>query len=138
MSPCFAIASSGSRGTRTHKRGELADLFSISVQLPRPEPSSSLLVGGRALLPKAHGVPLPDIPFVSIARVGFEPNLSGLKDRQPHQKSNGPCCARRICAVGQEALESSSADFQSTAKPSQLPTQDREDIAANVFVPVAG
>lgn len=27
---------------------------------------------------------------VSAARVGFEPNLSGMKGRQPHQKSNGP------------------------------------------------
>lgn len=73
----------------------------------------------------------------SMTRVGFEPNLSGLKDRQPHQKSNGPCFARRICAVGQEALESSSADFQSAAKPSQLPTHDREDIAANEKNPMS-
>ena len=56
-------------------------------------------VGGRALLPKARGVPLPYIPrCISVTRVGFEPNLSGLKDRQPHQKSNGPCCARTRCA----------------------------------------
>lgn len=33
--------------------------------------------------------------------------------------------------VGLEALESSSADFQTAANPSQLPTQDREDTAAN-------
>ena len=25
-----------------------------------------------------------------VTRVGFEPNLDGLKDRRPHQKSNGP------------------------------------------------
>lgn len=25
-----------------------------------------------------------------MTRVGFEPDLAGLKDRQPHQKSNGP------------------------------------------------
>lgn len=46
----------------------------------------------------------------SVTRVGFEPRApstlrlsrvawsSGLKDRQPHQKSNGPCCARTGCA----------------------------------------
>ena len=32
-------------------------------------------------------------------------------------------CARTLSAVGREALESSSAAFQATAKPSQLPTQ---------------
>ena len=31
-------------------------------------------------------------------------------------------CARTLSAVGREALESSSAAFQATAKPSQLPT----------------
>jgi hypothetical protein len=30
-------------------------------------------------------------PF-SAARVGFEPDLSGLKNQRPHQKSNEPCC----------------------------------------------
>ena len=66
-----------------------------------------------------------------LTRVGFEPNLSSLKDWQPHQKSNGPCCARTGCAkVGREVLESSSADFQSAANPSQLPTHDRGDIGA--------
>ena len=35
---------------------------------------------------------------LSVTRVGFEPNLSSLKDWQPHQKSNGPCCARTGCA----------------------------------------
>ena len=34
----------------------------------------------------------------SLTRVGFEPNLSSLKDWQPHQKSNGPCCVRTGCA----------------------------------------
>ena len=33
-----------------------------------------------------------------LTRVGFEPNLSSLKGWQPHQKSNGPCCARTGCA----------------------------------------
>jgi hypothetical protein len=33
-----------------------------------------------------------------LTRVGFEPNLTSLKDWQPHQKSNGPCCARTGCA----------------------------------------
>ncbi len=40
----------------------------------------------------------------SLTRVGFEPNLSSLpllsceRGWQPHQKSNGPCCARTGCA----------------------------------------
>ena len=34
-------------------------------------------------------------------------------------------CARRVREVGREVLESSSADFQSSANPSQLPTHDR-------------
>ena len=46
-------------------------------------------------------------------------------------------CAHRVRRVGQEALESSSAELQSAAIPSQLPTHDREDIAANSFVPIA-
>ena len=33
-------------------------------------------------------------------------------------------CAHRVRRAGQEALESSSADFQSVAKPSQLLTHD--------------
>ena len=33
-----------------------------------------------------------------LTRLGFEPNLSSLKGWQPHQKSNGPCCARTGCA----------------------------------------
>ncbi len=33
-------------------------------------------------------------------------------------------CAHRMHKVGREVLESSSADFQSAASPSQLPTQD--------------
>lgn len=52
-------------------------------------------------IPCAHGTwgaaPLHPAMY-SVTRVGFEPNLSGLKDRQPHQKSNGPCCARTGCA----------------------------------------
>jgi hypothetical protein len=35
-------------------------------------------------------------------------------------------CAHRVRKVGREVLESSSADFQSAANPSQLPTHDRE------------
>jgi hypothetical protein len=27
---------------------------------------------------------------MSVTRVGFEPDLAGLKDQQPHQKSNEP------------------------------------------------
>ena len=43
--------------------------------------------------------PLDDrAEFDLLTRVGFEPNLSSLKDWQPHQKSNGPCCARTGCA----------------------------------------
>ena len=34
-------------------------------------------------------------------------------------------CAHRVRKVGREVLESSSADFQSAANPSQLPTHDR-------------
>ena len=34
-------------------------------------------------------------------------------------------CAHRVRRVGREAIESSSADFQSAANPSQLPTHDR-------------
>jgi len=34
-------------------------------------------------------------------------------------------CAHRMRKVGREVLESSSADFQSAANPSQLPTHDR-------------
>ena len=37
-------------------------------------------------------------PACLLTRVGFEPNLSSLKGWQPHQKSNGPCCARTGCA----------------------------------------
>ena len=33
-----------------------------------------------------------------MTRVGFEPDLTSLKGWQPHQKSNGPCCARTGCA----------------------------------------
>src|SRR6187399_2954997 len=43
--------------------------------------------------------PLDDRAEIDLlTRVGFEPNLSSLKDWQPHQKSNGPCCARTGCA----------------------------------------
>jgi hypothetical protein len=28
--------------------------------------------------------------YMSVTRVGFEPDLAGLKDQQPHQKSNEP------------------------------------------------
>ncbi len=68
----------------------------------------------------------------SLTRVGFEPNLSSLKDWQPHQKSNGPCCGRTGCAKWVErwrcwttalgvphcihsAASVASADFQSAA-----------------------
>ena len=36
----------------------------------------------------------PPSVMPQIGKVGFEPNLASLKGWQPHQKSNGPCCAR--------------------------------------------
>ncbi len=63
-----------------------------------------------------------------LTRVGFEPNLAGLKDRQPHEKSNGPCVRTLsvsshalVWKVGWKALESFSPGLQPGAKPSQLP-----------------
>jgi hypothetical protein len=79
----------------------------------------------------------------SVARMGVEPGTavlrgrSGLKDQYPEPiDERAVCCrARTVGAhverVGREALESSSAAFQATAKPSQLPTRNR-------FVPVPG
>jgi hypothetical protein len=83
---------------------------------------------------------------MSVTRVGFEPDLAGLKDQQPHQKLNEPCCFSvlsvrtfyavvhqellpRIFAtasvaslrVDWEVLEPSSSVLQTDAIPSQLP-----------------
>ena len=75
-----------------------------------------------------------------MTRVGFEPDLAGLKDQQPHQKSNEP--VQRLKATGlrlkfspyafslkslafllvdREVLEPSSPALQASAIPSQLP-----------------
>ena len=73
---------------------------------------------------------------MSVTRVGFEPDLAGLKDQQPHQKSNEPLLVmyvRTSCAVvlyvflqathsvDWEVLEPSSPALQASAIPSQLP-----------------
>ena len=44
--------------------------------------------------PKPRGVPLPYTPPCTpqMTHEGFEPCLSGLKDRRSHQKSNEPTC----------------------------------------------
>ena len=63
--------------------------------------------------------------LVAMTRVGIEPDLFSLKGRQPHQiVERAVMSVRTLSAVGREALESSSAAFQATAKPSQLPTHD--------------
>ena len=50
----------------------------------------------RRLLPTAYG--LNRYSLLSVTRVGFEPDLAGLKDQQPHQKSNEPIW--RLKAIG--------------------------------------
>ena len=50
---------------------------------------------------------------MSVTRVGFEPDLAGLKDQQPHQKLNEPWCflssvsahLLRSCSSGVFALD---------------------------------
>lgn len=42
----------------------------------------------RHLLPTAYG--LNRYSLFLVTRVGFEPDLAGLKDQQPHQKLNEP------------------------------------------------
>ena len=73
---------------------------------------------------------------MSVTRVGFEPDLAGLKDQQPNQKSNEPYWLCRCAPLAQlfsceflpgahpvdwEVLEPSSAVLQTAAIPSQLP-----------------
>ena len=73
---------------------------------------------------------------MSVTRVGFEPDLAGLKDQQPHQKSNEPywlcrcaplaqlfskCFLQATHSVDWEVLEPSSPALQASAIPSQLP-----------------
>ena len=73
---------------------------------------------------------------MSVTRVGFEPNLAGLKDQQPHQKLNEPywlcrcaplaqlfskCFLQATHSVDWEVLEPSSPALQASAIPSQLP-----------------
>ena len=84
-------------------------------------------------MPKTRGRPVPLTPMNQMTRVGFEPDLTSLKDWQPHQKSNGPC-ARTVSVSGRaefleagwKALESFSPGFQPGAKPSQLPSPYNE------------
>ena len=102
-----------------------------------------------SVLPKHVGSPLPYIP--SVRTGGFEPPISWSPTRRDNQASprsgvSSSCGSRtRLCAlkgrdpqtdrrtsrpecifstqVDWEVLESSSAAFQATAKPSQLPVQ---------------
>jgi hypothetical protein len=92
----------------------------------------------RSRAPKARGVPLPYIPRCVSGPYGNRTRLSALKGRYPLPiDERAMSCAHRVRKVGQEALESSSADFQSAAVPSQLPTHDRKGIAAHFFAQIA-
>ena len=46
----------------------------------------------RSLECKSKRRPVGKPILIKAARVGFEPDLSGLKNQRPHQKSNEPCC----------------------------------------------
>lgn len=87
------------------------------------------------MLPRHAGDRRPSPRTNSEARAGFEPDLTGLKDRQPHQKSNGPCLWTYLLRhpgspvfidAGWKALESLSPGLQPGATPSQLPAHSKE------------
>ncbi len=100
----------------------------LSVDLQGVEPEA--LSASQSADPSAS--PL----VVSVTRVGFEPDLAGLKDQKPHQKLNEPLLVMQVrtssavfsCEflpgahpVDWDVLEPSSAVLQTAAIPSQLP-----------------
>ena len=78
--------------------------------------------------PKAREAPFLFLPlcFSLSSSCGNRTHLSALKGQYPEPIDERAVCVLRqrgtLSAVGREALESSSAAFQATAKPSQLPT----------------
>jgi hypothetical protein len=89
-----------------------------------------------ALIASQSADPSASPSFMSVTRVGFEPDLAGLKDQRPHQKSNEPKSVIYVrtpsavvskvflpaaYSVDWEVLEPSSAVLQTAARPSQLP-----------------
>lgn len=75
-------------------------------------------------VPKTRGAPFPFIPLLFLSSsYGSRTHLSALKGPDPQtDRRTSHTSAHTLGAVGREALESSSAAFQATAKPSQLPT----------------
>ena len=69
------------------------------------------------------GQPALDYRLVSSSSYGNRTHLSALKGRNPKPIDERAVSAR---TVGREALESSSAAFQTAARPSQLPTQTKK------------
>src|ERR1700722_7099808 len=83
------------------------------------EPTISCSQGTRA----ATALPPGCFDSTASSSYGSRTHLSALKGRNPQTDRR----TSRVCAqaepVGREALESSSAAFQATAKPFQLPTR---------------
>ena len=83
----------------------------------------------RSRAPKAREAPFLFLP-VSVLRcsdpcgIRTQPLQLERLTTSPEVERAVLLCARTLSAVGREALESSSAAFQATAKPSQLPTHD--------------
>ncbi len=68
-------------------------VVSLSVDLLGVEPRSLDCKSKRRPVGKPLGI--------SVTRVGFEPDLAGLKDQRPHQKSNEPHWLCRCAPVAQ-------------------------------------
>src|SRR5262245_34967160 len=74
------------------------------------------------------GQPALDYRFVTSSSYGNRTHLSALKGQCPRtdRRTSRVGCAPSARTVDREALESSSAAFQTAARPSQLPIQTKK------------
>ena len=148
QTPVFLLANAGApaldyhlfkSGTSGSNRDPPAPKAGVLPSAPLPELLCQWTcreLNPGALIASQSADPSASPLVISVTRVGFEPDLAGLKDQQPHQKSNEPFwfCRRAPLApvvlkvflqathsVDWEVLEPSSPALQASAIPSQLP-----------------
>src|SRR5688500_680149 len=92
--------------------GLLLVLFTISGSPENRTQRSLVISRGWAASPR--------LPFVPSSSYGNRTHLSALKERNPEPIDERAVLFVSARTVGREALESSSAAFQTAARPSQL------------------
>ena len=113
QTPVFLLANAGApaldyhlfkSGTSGSNRDPPAPKAGVLPSAPLPELLCQWTcreLNPGALIASQSADPSASPLVISVTRVGFEPDLAGLKDQQPHQKSNEPYWLCRCAPLAQ-------------------------------------